>query len=152
MFPSPALLQMHLRLAILAVLRLEPQSLGLLAPVCSSMGWLVSSLTKRSFVCPLGDPSVDFVAGGNLLALRPLSMVSESIIFLITYWRVVFNMYYFITSLVFDSLFFSPRSIIICWLLVALGHVFILEQPRGSHFRHFPQWRFFCKYIAVDSW
>ena len=45
-----------------------------------------------------------------------------------------------------------PRSIIICWLLVALGHVFILEQPGGSAFRHFPQWRFFCKYIAVDSW
>ena len=44
------------------------------------------------------------------------------------------------------------RSIIICWLLVALGHTFILEQPGGSAFRHFPQWRFFCKYIAVDSW
>ena len=44
------------------------------------------------------------------------------------------------------------RSIIICWLLAALGHTFILEQPGGSAFRHFPQWRYFCKYIAVDSW
>ena len=67
---------MHLRLAILAVLRLEPRSLGLLAPVCGSMGWLVSSVSKRSFVCPLGDQSVDFVSSGNLLALRPLSVVS----------------------------------------------------------------------------
>ena len=87
---------MHLRLAILAVLRLEPQSLGLLAPVCSSMGWLVSSLSKRSFVCPLGDPSVDFVSAGNLLALRPLSMVSGSKILgsMCPYWRVGFDLYY----------------------------------------------------------
>ena len=40
------------------------------------------------------------------------------------------------------------RSILICWVLAALGHVFLLEQPVGSNFRHFPQWRFFCKYIC----
>lgn len=40
------------------------------------------------------------------------------------------------------------RSILICWVLAALGHVFLLEQPTGSNFRHFPQWRFFCKYIC----
>ena len=35
---------------------------------------------------------------------------------------------------------------------MALGHTFILEQPGGSAFRHFPHWRYFCKYIAVDAW
>ena len=44
------------------------------------------------------------------------------------------------------------RAIILCWLLVALGHTFLLEQPGGSAFKNFPHWRYFCKYIAVDSW
>ena len=43
----------------------------------------------------------------------------------------------------------SPwRSILLCWILAALGHVFLLEQPCGSHFRSFPHWRYFCKYIC----
>ena len=56
----------------------------------------MSSLSKRSFVCPLGDPSVDFVSAGNLLALRPLSMVSGSKILgsMCPYWRVGFDLYY----------------------------------------------------------
>jgi hypothetical protein len=45
-----------------------------------------------------------------------------------------------------------PRSILLAWLLTALGHVFLLEQPQGSVFRHFPQWRYFCKYICVAPW
>jgi hypothetical protein len=60
-----------LRLAILAVLRLEPDSLGILAPVCSSMGFLASSISLRSFMLPLGDAEKDFVQVGNLLAIRP---------------------------------------------------------------------------------
>ena len=66
----------HLRLAVLTVLRLEPNSLGILAPVCSSMGFLAASLSKRSFICPLGDRSQGFVSSGNLLALRPPDLVS----------------------------------------------------------------------------
>ena len=69
------LCQRHLRLAILTVLRLEPNSLGILAPVCSSMGFLAASLAKRSFICPLGDCSKGFVTSGNLLALRPPDLV-----------------------------------------------------------------------------
>ena len=60
-----------LRLAILAVLRLEPDSLGILAPVCSSMGFLASSISLRSFMLPLGDEEKSFVQVGNLLAIRP---------------------------------------------------------------------------------
>eukprot|EP00435_Cladocopium_sp_Y103_P027134 s270_g6.t1 len=51
-------------LAILAILRLEPDSLGILAPVCSSMGFLASSISLRSFMLPLGDPEKEFVKVG----------------------------------------------------------------------------------------
>ena len=45
----------------------------------------------------------------------------------------------------------QPRSVILCWLLHALGHAFILEQPANGMFRHLPYWRFYTKYIAVAS-
>ena len=60
------------RLALLAVLKLEPDALGILAPVCSSMGFLVSSVTSRNFMLPLGDTSKLTVSQGNLLACRYL--------------------------------------------------------------------------------
>lgn len=38
---------------------------------------------------------------------------------------------------------------LLCWVLSALGHRFVLEQPAGGMWRHLPFWRFYCKYIAV---
>lgn len=96
-------------LAMLTILKLQPDSLGVLAPVCSSMGFLASSVTLRNQMFPLGDLSKLSVQNGNLLACR---------------------------------------SILLCWIMAALGHVFLLEQPCGSHFRSFPHWRYFCKYIC----
>ena len=122
---------MHLRLAILAVLRLEPQSLGLLAPVCSSMGWLVSSLSKRSFVCPLGDPSVDFVSAGNLLALRPLSMVSGSKIWVlcahIGVWVLIYIILYYIILYIYIYILYYYTVlyyIILYYILYYIKHIF----------------------------
>ena len=43
------------------------------------------------------------------------------------------------------------RSTILCHLLAALGHVFVLEQPSGGYFRHIPRWRYLCKYCVVVS-
>lgn len=63
---------LYLRLAIMAILRLEPGSLGILAPVCSSMGFLTASQSMRSFVQPLGVSHFDWVRNGNILAVRPL--------------------------------------------------------------------------------
>lgn len=68
------------RLALLAVLRLEPGSLGILAPVCSSMGWLAASQSKRNFMLPLGDPSKGFVQEGNMLAIRSLVMDDQELL------------------------------------------------------------------------
>ena len=59
-----------LRLALFTLLRLEPDSLGVLAPVCSSMGFLASSVTRRNCMLPLGDTSKMSVSEGNLLACR----------------------------------------------------------------------------------
>lgn len=50
---------------------------------------------------------------------------------------------------VFSGNLLAVRAILICWVLAALGHTFLLEQPAGSRFRFFPQWRFFCKYICT---
>ena len=68
-----------LRLALVGVLKLQARSLGLLAPVCSSMGFLAASQTKRSFIVPLGDFGNPHVFSGNLLAIRPNSIHLETI-------------------------------------------------------------------------
>ena len=60
------------RLALLSVLRLRPSALGILAPVCSSMGFLAASQSKRSFICPLGSSDYDWLKTGNILAIRHL--------------------------------------------------------------------------------
>ena len=60
----------HPRLAILGVLKLHPNSLCLMAPVCSSFSWMCSSQSKREWYCPLGDVTRDSVRVGNLLANR----------------------------------------------------------------------------------
>ena len=61
-----------LRLALTCCLRLQPASLGILAPVCSSMGFLTASQTMRSFMIPLGQSKFEMVRTGNLLAIRQL--------------------------------------------------------------------------------
>lgn len=78
------------RLAILAVLRLQPGSLGVLAPVCSSMGFLTSSQSNRSFVLPLGSSQFSWVDDGNILAVRLLSMHVHMVFFRVS---LVLNMY-----------------------------------------------------------
>ena len=58
------------RLAILGVLKLHPNSLCLMAPVCSSFSWMCSAQSQREWYCPLGDESREAVRVGNLLANR----------------------------------------------------------------------------------
>ena len=136
---SPLPWYQPIRLALLTILKLEPSSLGVLAPVCSSMGFLASSVTQRCFTLPLGDTRKISVAQGNLLACRYLDSNHPYPNCLMTTPK----------NRRFPS---QPRSIILCWVLVALGHSFLLEQPKGSHFRSFPHWRFFCKYICKATW
>ena len=64
-----------LRLAILAILKLRPQSLGVLAPVCSSMGFLCVSQSGRCFENPLGNLSVPWVSSSNCMAARLLKLI-----------------------------------------------------------------------------
>ena len=54
-------------LLLLCVLRVMPLGLLLLAPLCSSWGFLPMSITKRKACNPLGDPAVPMVAEGNLM-------------------------------------------------------------------------------------
>ena len=52
---------------------MKPQSIGVLAPICSSMGVLASGTTQRSFISPLGRTDLVGVDTGNLLAIRSFS-------------------------------------------------------------------------------
>ena len=81
------------RSALLAILRLYPHSLGLLAPVCSSFSFMCSSQAQRYWFSPLGNEDCQAVKLGNVMA---------------------------------------SRCTLLCWLLVALEHVFILEQPGSA--------------------
>ena len=141
------------RLALLAVLKLEPNSLGVLAPVCSSMGFLASSTTLRTSMLPLGDTSRCHVEVGNVLAFRFIGCTTK---FLcgplcgpVSCWFSLSMLLGPPPNLTVSIVPASFRAILLAWVLVALGHTFILEQPHDSHFRSFPQWRYFCKYICV---
>lgn len=61
---------------MLTVLKLQPDALGVLAPVCSSMGFLALSVTLRNSMFPLGDLSKLSVKNGNLLACRYLDCIN----------------------------------------------------------------------------
>ena len=97
------------RCALLAILRLYPHSLGLLAPVCSSFSFMCSSQAQRYWFSPLGNEACLSVKLGNVMA---------------------------------------TRCTLLCWLLVALEHVFILEQPGSAKFGDMPRWQEFCSNIA----
>ena len=43
----------------------------------------------------------------------------------------------------------AHRCILLAWLLCALGHTFILEQPSSAHFGDLPRWKHFVQQIAV---
>ena len=59
-----------LRCAVLAILKLHPCSMILLAPVCSSFSFMCSSVAMRFFFSPLGDESKIPVKLGNVMANR----------------------------------------------------------------------------------
>ena len=100
------------RCAILAILQLHPQSLVLLAPVCSGFSFMSSSQAQRFWYAPLGDESYAWVKSGNVMACRVT---------------------------------------LLCWLCCALGHMFILEQPRSARFGDMPRWRYFVDHIAYAT-
>lgn len=122
----------QLRLALLAALKLEPGSLAVLAPVCSSMGFLASSVTKRNCMVPLGDPSVLSVAEGNLLAFRTPDSKELNIFYKLKFAKfprlTSTRIIGFIVPLSFPH--FKGLSFYVgCWLL--LGIAFCLNSHMG---------------------
>ena len=69
-----------MRLALLSVLRLERGSLGVLAPVCSSFGFLCASQSGRSFERPKGFEDVKWVGDSNLMAARTLDSLDATVL------------------------------------------------------------------------
>ena len=56
-----------LRTAVLAVLKLHPQSVVILAPVCSGFSFMCSSAAVRYWYNPEGDESLSWVKAGNVM-------------------------------------------------------------------------------------
>eukprot|EP00435_Cladocopium_sp_Y103_P017229 s1834_g4.t1 len=56
--------------AVLAILRLFPGSVVLLAPVCSSFSYMCSSQSLRVFYMPEGDEAIWWVKEGNVMSCR----------------------------------------------------------------------------------
>ena len=98
-----------LRTAVLAVLKLHPQSVVILAPVCSGFSFMCSSAAVRYWYNPEGDESLSWVKAGNVM---------------------------------------SNRVTLLCWLIAALGHVFIVEQPGSAKFGDMPRWQHFCTEVC----
>ena len=66
---------------MLAVLRLRGKALGVLAPVCSSFGFLCVSQSRRCFEMPKGDLNVHWVASSNMMAARTLAASRNTLSF-----------------------------------------------------------------------
>ena len=45
----------------------------------------------------------------------------------------------------------ANRVVLLCHLAVALGHVFLLEQPSSAKFGDMPRWRHFCDNVYFAS-
>lgn len=60
----------QLRLAILAILRLHPCGLVILAPVCSGFSYMCSSQAQRHWLNPEGNTDLPWVRAGNIMANR----------------------------------------------------------------------------------
>ena len=46
----------------------------------------------------------------------------------------------------------SSRMTLLIWIIVALGHVFLLEQPAPGKFADMPRWKYFSENIAYAAW
>ena len=62
--------KIRIRIAVLSILRLHPNSLIILAPVCSSFSYMCCSQALRFFYNPEGDESVWWVKAANVMANR----------------------------------------------------------------------------------
>ncbi len=60
----------QLRLAILAILRLHPCGVIILAPVCSGFSFMCSSQAQRYWFQPEGNTELSWVRAGNIMANR----------------------------------------------------------------------------------
>lgn len=63
-------MDMMTRCALVAILRLHPKSLVLLAPVCSGFSFMSSSQAMRFFYAPLGNEQYPWVKSGNVMSCR----------------------------------------------------------------------------------
>ena len=95
---------------MLAILRLHPGFVVVLAPVCSGFSFMCSSQAMRFWYDPNGNTSYHWVISGNLMA---------------------------------------NRVVILAWLCIALGHVFILEQPGSAKFGYMDRFQELCQYFYV---
>lgn len=96
----------------MAILRLHPHSVVILAPVCSGFSFMCSSQAKRFFYTPEGDESIPWVKAGNVMCCRVILLI---------------------------------------WLLSALNHVWILEQPGSAKFGDMPRFQHFCRHVCWVS-
>ena len=63
------------RCAALALLKLHPKSLVILAPVCSSFSYMCTGQSGRSYFCPLGFEEVRWVREGNIMCSRVVLLI-----------------------------------------------------------------------------
>ena len=124
----------HFRLAITVLLRLQPGSLVLLAPVCSSFSDCCHSQAQRSVVLPLGDARFDWVTVGNLLANRTLACLFFSVRHVYVSLQLCINI---LTCLPVS------RTILLCQLAGALGHSWLVERPSSAKMALLPRWQEF---------
>ena len=45
----------------------------------------------------------------------------------------------------------SVRVTLLCWLIAALGHIFVVEQPGSARFGDMPRWKHFVEKICWVS-
>lgn len=126
------------RLAVWVLLNSNPQGVfTLLAVVCTSFSAVNVATSKRSPATPMGDCSLPYV--------RDTWFQYSINDFDYTFCLNPFNFQN--TDQEGNNLL--SRAILICMLVVALGGVFLVEQPASSRLPWYPRWENFVRKIKM---
>lgn len=122
-----------LRLAIAGVMSaVQGRAVVWFGLVCSSFTVINMGHSKRSFLVPMGDTSKRTVQEGNCLGARTVSFDQT-------------RPHHPKTHSNNNPL----RTCLLMLLVLAMNGVFILEQPGGSFFQHFPRFQELCRFTKV---
>ena len=122
-----------MRLAVLTILRGTPGSIFHFGVVCSSWVGICRGTTRRTYLAPLGDITLDCVRAANCMMSRSASFAADCTL----------------PTVVMIQHFCPVRVVLLLWLVQARGCFWTLEQPATSLAWRHHRFRQLCRRLRV---